>query len=539
MEQTKKMNDFDCKNKFECDECSIKGICSLSPIAAAMKSVIFAFLQELAFYILRIRTFGGRNNQIRSNFIETFSILISNSEYTQECLNSIINNIFETLHQAKTLYQDLCKQNDTPVKYYKTQIRLNKDFTVSDIVKQGHKYSNKLKQNFTQEQRNGFDVILIVLKSICLYMVELQALGVDIDTYYVELLSAIETHRFEGITDQQIVEQIQKVARFDYELVKLLFNARQENYGAFGETDILMSHKEGKAILVAGHDLKELELLLEATKDKGIDVYTHGRMIIAHTLPKLKAYPHLVGHYGKGIEAYMTDFSSFPGVVLLTKLSLFKVESLYRGGIFTTDKLVSSGISQIKDYDFEPLVKSALLAEGFEETSPREVKKVGFCEEELDKKLSEAVDKIKRNEIKKIFIIGLPDKVNLQKEYLDKLYSLMNSDSFVFSFSDFVNKKNAIFVNVFYSCPLIYKVLDLIFPLKDSYNLKINALFSRCEPHVISTIINQKNFCVDKVYFGECSPNLFNPVIIDYIVDKFGIFRYTTPEADYKAMIED
>lgn len=533
------MNDFNCKNKFECDECSIKGICSLSPVAAAMKSVIFAFLQELAFYILRIRTFGGRNDQIRNNFIETFSILISNSEYTQECLNSIINNIFETLSQVKSLYQELCKKNESPMKYYKTQIRLNKDFTVSDIVKQGHKYSNKLKQNFTQQQLIGFDVILIVLKSICLYMVELQALGVDIDKYYAELLYAIETHRFEGITDEQIVEHIQKVARFDYELVELLFKTRQENYGAFTETDVLMSHKEGKAILVAGHDLKELGLLLEATKDKGIDVYTHGRMIIAHSLPRLKAYPHLVGHYGKGVEAYMTDFSSFPGVVLLTKLSLFKVESLYRGGVFTTDKLVSSGISQIKDYDFEPLIKSALLAEGFEETIPKEIKKVGFCEEELDKKFLNLVEKVKNNEIKNIFIIGLPDKLNLQKEYLEKFHSLMSTDSFIFSFSDFSNKNNIIFINVFYSCPLIYKLLDLIFPLKDTYNLKINSLFSRCEPHVISTIINQKSFGVNKVYFGECSPTLFNPLIIDYIVDKFGIFKYTTPEADYKTMTED
>lgn len=539
MELTKIMdNNYNCKNKFECDECSIKGICSLSPVAAAMKAVIFAFLQELAFYILKIRAFGGRNEQIKNNFIEIFSILISNSEYTKESLNNIVDNILETLAQVKKLYQDLCIQNNTSVKYYKIQVRLNKDFTIANIVKQGHKYLNKLKQNFTEEQSNGFDVVLIVLKSICLYMVELQALGVDIDNYYLELLSAVETNVFEEITQDKLTEHIRTVAKYDYELVKLLFKTKQEKYGKFTPTDVLISHREGKAILIAGHDMKEMELLLEATKDKGIDIYTHGKMIIAHTLPKFKAYPHLVGHYGKGIDSYMADFSSFPGVVFLTKLSLFKVESLYRGGIFTSDKLVASGISKIKDYDFEPLIKSALLADGFEETSLHETINIGFCEEELDKKFNAFIEKIKSKEIKNIFIVGIPDKVNLHKEYLEKLYNLIGQDSFVFSFANIKDKDNIIFVNGYYSCPLIYKLLDLISPLKESFDFKINTLFSRCEPHVISTIINQKNFGVDKTFFGECPPNLFNPAIIDYIFDKFGLFKYTTPEADYKAMIE-
>lgn len=532
------MNDF-CKNKFECDECSIKGICSLSPVAAAMKSVIFAFLQELAFYILKIRAFGGRNEQIKNNFIEIFSILISNSEYTQESLNSIINTIFDTLSQVKLLYQNLCNENNTSIKYYKTQVRLNKNFTFSDIIKQGQKYSRRLKQNFTDEQRRGFDVVLIILKSICLYLIELQNMGIDIDNYYMKMLTAVEMHNFEGIAQGQILEYMKKIAKTDSELVQLLCDARQEKYGKFVLTDVLISHKKGKAILVSGTDMKEMEMLLEATKDIDINIYTHGQMIIAHTLPKLKEYKHLVGHYGKGVESYMTDFSSFPGVVFLTKLSLFRVESLYRGGVFTTDKIVAGGIGKIKDYDFEPLIKSALMAEGFEETTHHESIKVGFSEQEVNKKFEELVEKIKNNKIKNVFLVSGTDISVSQKEYMDKFFSLIESNSFVLSFYPTKEKENVLFVNTDFAVPLLRDLLNLLFPLKQSFEFKINCLFTRCEPHTISNLVNLRDVNVDNIYFGTCPPTLFNPLLLEHIFDVFNIKRYTTPELDYKTMTKD
>lgn len=533
------MSDFIDKHKIECDECSIKGICSLSPIAAAMKSVIFAFLQELAFYILKIRAFGGRNEQIKNNFIETFSILISNSEYTQENLNGIINTIFVTLVQVKELYQELCKQNNTGIRYYKSQIKLHKDFTVTDIIKQGHKYSDKFKQSFNQDQQTGFDVILIILKSICLYMIELQNLDVDIDNYYLELLSAIDTHSFEGITHEQIIEYMIKYAKFDCELMNMLSTARQERYGKFTKTDVLISPKAGKAILVAGTDMREMEKLLEATKDKGIDVYTHGQMITAHTLPKLKAYSHLVGHYGKGLETYMTDFSSFPGAVFLTKLSLFKIESLYRGGIFTTDKIVSSGISRLKDYDFEPLIKSALSAEGFEESSPTEFIKFGVAEDELDEKMNYLIEKIKNHKVKNIFTIGVSNNSPVQKEYFERFLKLLNDDCFALSLSYKNGSTNIFSANADYSFPLLYKVLDKLLPLKEAFGLKINCFYTRCEPHTLPSLISLRNTNVNKIYFGSCSPNLFNPALIDYVAKEFDISGYTTAESDFKSMVED
>lgn len=533
------MKDFNNKCKYECDDCSIKGICSLSPVAAAMKSVIFAFLQELAFYIIRVRAFGGRNEKIKKSFIETFSFLISNSEYAQESLNTVINDVLDTLALVKELYQELCKKSNSPVKYYKTQIKLNKNFTITDVIKQGHKYTNRFKQSFNQEQRNGFDVILIILKSICLYLVELQGLDVDIDNYYLELLSAVETHSFEGITNEQIIEYMKKIAKLDYELINMLYEARQEKYGKFIQSNVLTSHKTGKAILVSGTDMKEMEILLEATKDKGIDVYTHGQMITAHALPKLKAYPHLVGHYGKGFEAYITDFSSFPGSVFLTKLSLFRVESLYRGGIFTTDKIVSSGMSRITDYDFEPLIKSALMAEGFEEESPYECIKVGFFEDELNKSFDDLTEKIKDKKIKNIFIVGVSDKTHSQKEYLEKFFSLINNDSFIFSFTGIKEKENILFILVDYTFPLVYKLLNIVLPLKEKFSLKVNMLFARCEPHTLPNLMYIKSLEVDKIYFSTCSPNLFNPALVDYILEQFDIRKYTSPEADFKLMTED
>lgn len=523
----------------EYDECNLRGICSISPVLSAMKSVIFGSLRELAFYTIRLHSLGICNVKIKNHFIETFSALISNSEYSEESFHNTVKNIHEILSEVKSLYKELCEKDNIPIKYYKSQIKLKPDFSLTDVLRQGQKYSENFKKRLSDDKEKSLEIILIVLKSICLYIVELQSLNVDIDKYYRELLFALGARGLNSIPFEQLAKLMDKYVELNYELMNMVFKARKKEFGEFIETDISISPKEGKAILVSGTNLKELEILLEATKDSGINIYTHGQMITAHILPKFKNYPHLVGHWGKSVEHYISDFSLFPGPIFMTKLSLFRVESLYSSSLFTTDIITSKGIGIIKNYNFEKLIHCAKLSEGFCEKKAEKTIHYGIIEQNFMDEIDKLTQKIQDNTIKTVFIIGASNRIDSLEEYFKKFLSLLKDDCFVISFYYKNHFKNILYTNIDYTFPFFYKALDKLLPLQKICDFNINIIFTRCELHSIPNLINLKRIGLEKIYLPSCSPHLLNPSLVDFLIEKLNLKKYSSPENDLRTMFEN
>ncbi|MDD3435750.1 MAG: hypothetical protein PHC64_01210 [Candidatus Gastranaerophilales bacterium] len=526
------------KNKdINYDECGIKGICSISPTLVAMKALIFAYLQELAFYILKLHSFGARNKEIKNKFIETFSILTANSEYSEESFQEVIIELNKTTFEVKALYKKLCFENKVTPIFFKSQVKLGSNFSLPEILKQGQKCSDKFKKDFNEQQKKTFDIILLILKSMCIYIVELQELNIDIDKYYKEILIAICLKELRRISFEEQKELMKKYAELDFELMWMVFETRKKEFGELIKTELRQSQKIGKAILAAGTNLKELELLLQATKDRDIDVYTHGQMITAHTFPKFKSCPNLAGHWGKGTENYLQDFTSFPGPIFLTKLSLFKVENLCSCNIYVTDKIASKGVRTIKDYDFEEIIKSAHMSEGFEEEVIKENIPFGIIEQDFVNEINKLAEKIDNNEIKTIFTIGVSNKVISQADYFKRFFKLLPDDCFVLSFYYTDNSPKVLLSKIDYAYPYLYKTLEIISETKNFSEIKVNILHTRCESHTFPNLINLKRMGFENVYMAQCLPTLINPGVIDFICETFNIKRYTTPESDLQNMI--
>lgn len=516
------------------DECTLKGICSISPTMSAVKAALFGYLEELAFYIKKIRTMKAGNQEIKSNFLDIFSVLITNIEYTEDILYKVVLTAQESIFKTKEFYKQLCEENNAYPAFFKPQIKLYHGFNINDIIRQGRKFDEKFRKNLSPEQVKGLETVLVVLKSICLYILELKSLNIDFDKYYEEIVFALCIKEKHNLSIEAIKEYICKYSEIDYELMNIVFEARKQEFGEFIETDVLTTPKEGKCILVAGANIKELEIILEATKDKGIDIYTHGQMVTGHTFSKLKQYPNLIGHYGKGAEYYMTDFVNFPGPIFLTKLSLFKVDTLYFNSIYTTNAFTPANTRKITDYDFEPIIKSALMAEGFDETLPEKRIKYGINEENYENELNKIVEKIKNKEIKNIFTIGVSNKTDVQIDYFKKFMNLLDETCYVISFYYTNKPENTLCTNIDYAFPFLYKALNIFLPLKEQFDLKINIFYTRCEPHSISNIFYLRQLNIDGIYFHQCSPLLINPGLVDFSFELFNVKRYTTPENDFQ-----
>lgn len=521
------------------DECALRGICSISPALSSMQAVIFVYMRGLAFYLCELGTLGAENKKVKQDFLDAFSGLISNVEYSQEHLNKVISVLYEDMIGAKGLYKEICARNNISPNYRKSTIKISNKFNVTEAIKQGQKYFAKSESQLAPTKKRKLDILIIILKSICMYVVELQDMNVDTEDYFKAMIKALGSVDVESISEKQIESMINEYVQIDHELLKKTFDVRKAEFGEFVSSEVSISTRPGKAILVAGNNLKELELILQATRDKNIDVYTHGQLVIAHAFSKLKEYPNLVGHYGKGIEHGIFDFSEFPGAIFLTKLSLYKVERLYRSRVFTSDKISPVGVVTLKDNNFEPLINSALSAEGFTDEVPEKYIEVGIVEGALVQKISEIAKKIENNEIKHIFAIGVSNQSNEQKEYFEKFLGLLKSDCFVFSLSYTNNSDNVLFMNFDYGFPIAYNVLEDLAKTKSVKDLNPVVMYTRCEPHTVPNLFYMKSIGIDKIYFGGCSSSLINPALIDTVKEMLGIRQYSTPQEDMKMMLAE
>lgn len=526
-------------SKKEYDECAIYGICSVNPASFFMQEIILIYLETLAFYLLELIEHGLRNNYIMKDIIDALSGPSTNVEYNQTNLNKLISKLFDDLSQAQKIYKSICTEKGIAPKYLKTSIKLANNFNLASALKQGQKIVNKRNEALNENQKNMLNVLVHILKSICLYIVELQELNVNVDDAYKELMTALNKMNLDIITDEKFEELIERAVRFDNELMHKTFVARKEEFGDITPTEVPFSTRPGKAILVSGANMKELELILKMTQDKGIDVYTHGQMIVGHTFPKIKAYPHLVGHYGKGVEYCMSDFSSFPGSIFLSKLALYNIGHLYHGRIFTSDKLAQQGVTTLNENDFEPLIRSAHLAEGFTEAETKENVQVGFYEENFFKRIHEIADKIESKEIKHLIAIGISDNTESQKKYFEKFLNLMEDDCYAISASYTNNRGNVLPVNIDYVFPFAYKTIEILAQRNLFADLSTTSFYTHCEPHTIPNLFMMKYVGMKNIYFDTCPTNLLNPALIESIRGVLNLKHYTEPEQDMAEILSN
>lgn len=523
----------------EYDEFIARGISYLnSPSLILLHDRIISYLQELAFYLVRLNKLGINNEKIKNDILEAISGMAVNIDYDPEYFSDLINRLYMGMIQAKDLYISVCQRNNLEPEILKSVLKNPQKMSLSDMIVFGQKgYAKKIKK-FTPVQENFTTIIFNIGKNICIYIVELKEFGIDNEESYQLILEALNAgNSYITYAKRELTDEFIKINDF---LAQELEKVITERYGEVVPTEVSCSIRPNKAILVSGSNLRELELLLEATKDKNIDIYTHDNLIIAHAYPKFKTYPHLVGHIGECVENYLLDFNNFPGAILMTRHSLQRVENIYRGGIFTTDIITSPGVVMIKNNDLEPLIKSALRAEGFEETVKKPSIKLNFSEKEFIEKITEIAQKIEEGEIKHFFVIGTSNCTQAQKDYFEKLLNSLGNDCFVLSFSYTNNRNNILSINFNdYWFTIFYKAIDVLTKKLKIEDLNINIFFTKWGLNTFYEVLHMKNIGIEKIYLPECSPNLFNPFFIEAFKKIFDLKTYTNPENDLKDMLAE
>ena len=324
-----------------------------------------------------------------------------------------------------------------------------------------------------------------------------------------------------------------------------------------GHTDIPCPHpyplgaKQGKAILVSGHDLKDLEGVLKLSEGKGINVYSHGEMLPCHGYPELKKYSHFYGHYGTAWQNQKKEFAEFPGAILMTTNCIQKPKESYHDNIFTTGLVGWPGVTHIGDKDFSPLIDKALSMPGFEEDSDKGSVMVGFARNAVMGVAGTVIDAVKSGDIKHFFLVAGCDGAKPGRNYYTELVEQIPKDCVVLTLAcgkfRFFDKDLGDIGGIprlldVGQCNDAYSAIQIAVALAGAFDCGVNDLplsmiLSWYEQKAVAILLTLFHLGIKDIRLGPSLPAFITPNVLDVLVKNFNIAPISTPEDDLKAIL--
>lgn len=512
---------------------------STDPSLESLKELLMYEFTQIAYYIVKLDELSIDTKEIRDKIISHISIMFVNLKFKKVEFSKIIQELKEDLKKIENTYSEMCKRKGITCQFLTSAMNLSTEKT--DIFKditEGEKQSILKSTTLSQTKRNLYEIMISQIETCSLYLTEIDNYNIDDVEGKMALIKLLNETNFPSKPDEKWIEKIIEFSHTTYRVMTALNDIINETYGPIEEKTIELSIKKGPAILISGHYFGELDLLLKATENEGINIYTHNDMLMAHSLNKVNKLEHLAGHFQRSANDLKVDFASFPGPILITKNSQPNID-LIRGRMFTLDKYPSFGMSKIENYDFSQLIQAAKESKGFEKDIESGTIKVGYNHEKILEKLHEIFEKIKNGEIKHLFIIDLLKQYPYKNEYLEEFFNLLSDDCFVISLSYPGNRENIWHIDSYYGYSVIYIILSEFLKNFDIEKLSLSVLLTNCNPQTITHLLNFRQLGIKKLYFGNCCPLTINPRLAKGLCEIFDI-KYMTesPATDFQEILK-
>ncbi|MFE6286079.1 hydroxylamine reductase [Streptomyces sp. NPDC057877] len=393
---------------------------------------------------------------------------------------------------------------------------------------------------------------LYALKGMCAYAHHAHVLG----RHSTEVLAGVEealAYLAGDPTDpEELLERALGLGHLNLAVMELLDAANTGAYGAQRPTAVRTTPVAGKAVLVSGHDLRDLAALLEQTKDTGINVYTHGEMLPAHAYPLLKAYPHLVGNHGGAWQDQQREFAAFPGPILMTSNCIIEPHVSYRRRIFTAGPVGWPGVRHLTDGNFAPLIQAAKALPGFREDGPEEFVTVGFGRDAVLALSDQVIDAVKQGAIRHFFLIGGCDGPTPGRDYYADLALGAPSDTVILTLGcakyrfhkhDFGSIGGIPRLLDVGQCNDTYSAIRIATALADAFDCGINDLpltlaLSWTEQKAVAVLLTLLALGVRGIHLGPTLPAYLTPALVEGLVERFGLRTIGDARTDLAAALE-
>ena len=395
------------------------------------------------------------------------------------------------------------------------------------------------------------ELTLYGLKGAAAYADHALQLGYEDPPTYAAFHEALDFLAGQPTDVNAILGWVLKTGALNLKVLEMLDKANTETYGHPEPTVVNVRPVKGKAILVSGHDLKDLEVLLKQTEGKRVNVYTHGEMLPCLAYPGLKKYKHLVGNYGGAWQNQMAEFDAFPGAILMTTNCIQKPRPTYQDRIFTSGLVAWPGVRHICDRKFQPVIDAALSAAGFKEDAPKKTITIGFARNAVMSVADKVIDAVKQGKIRRFFLVGGCDGAKAGRNYFTELTQKLPDDCVIltlacgkyrFNKHDFGDIDGIPRLLDIGQCNDAYSAIQIASALAGAFNCGVNDLplslvLSWYEQKAVAVLLSLLHLGIKNIRLGPSLPAFVTPSVLSVLVEKFNIQPITTADQDIKAML--
>ena len=540
-----KMFCFQCQETAGCKGCTVSGVCGKKPEVAAMQDLLIYVTKGLSAVTTALRNEGKAiSKEINHLVTMNLFITITNANFDRK---AIIAAIKITLKAKEEQLERLdSKEGLTEAALWN-----------GDEAEFDEKAQNVgVLATENEDIRSLRELITYGLKGLAAYSKHANALiqdNEDVDTFIQKALTKIQD---DSLSADDLVALTLETGKFGVEGMALLDKANSDTYGNPEITTVEIGVRKNPGILISGHDLRDLEMLLEQTKDKGVDVYTHSEMLPGHYYPAFKKYPHLAGNYGNAWWKQKDEFESFNGPILMTTNCIVPPKDSYKDRLWTTGSAGYPGCRHIEGEYGQEKDFSAIIEQAKKCPPPTEIEKGtitgGFAHEQVFALAEPIVNAVKSGDIRKFVVMGGCDGRHKNRDYYTEFAKALPKDVVILTTGCAKYRYNKLNLgdiqgiprvldagqcNDSYSLALIALKLKEIFELEDINDLPIAFNIAWYEQKAVIVLLALLYLGVKNIHLGPTLPAFLSPNVTKVLVENFGINGITTVDEDLKNLI--
>jgi hydroxylamine reductase len=538
---------YQCEQTAKGEGCTKIGVCGKQPDVAALQDLLNYVVKGLSQVAVEGRKVGVNDQQANQFTSKAIFSTLTNVDFDPARFVDLINEAAEkrdALKQKVNAAGGNTDFGDGPAMFVP-------ESTTAGLVAQGENVGIQSDPDLNADILSLRELLIYGIRGLAAYADHAAILGQEDDGVYAFTQEGMAATLNNDLSVDDYVGLVLKCGEVNLKAMELLDAGNTGTYGHPVPTPVPLGPKAGKAILVSGHDLKDLEEILKQTEGKGINVYTHGEMLPCHGYPELKKYSHFYGHYGSAWQNQAKEFDAFPGAILMTTNCIQKPRDSYQDRLFTTGLVGWPGVNHIADKNFAPVIDKALELPGFTEDQNGKQVMVGFARNAVMGVADQVIEAVKNKAIRHFFLVGGCDGAKPGRDYYTRFVEQIPDDCVVLTLAcgkfRFFDKDLGDIGGIprlldVGQCNDAYSAIKIATALADAFECEVNDLplsmiLSWYEQKACAILLTLLHLGIKDIRLGPSLPAFISPNVLNVLVDNFDIKPIQTPEEDLQAIL--
>ncbi|HHD2751795.1 TPA: hydroxylamine reductase [Clostridium perfringens] len=542
---------FQCQETAGCKGCTVRGVCGKTEDVAKIQDLLIFVTKGLATVANEGRKVGIVDKKINRMIIDNLFITITNANFD---FKAIEKRVKDTLAAREELKERVQAKGGNPVGADFKGCATWTATTSEEMMAKASEVGVLATEN--EDIRSLRELIMYGLKGLAAYMEHAMNLGHDKEEVHAFMAETLVKILDDSLSADELTALALETGKFGVDGMALLDEANTSTYGHPEITKVNIGVRNNPGILISGHDLKDLEMLLEQTEGTGVDVYTHGEMLPGHYYPKFKKYAHFAGNYGNAWWLQNKEFASFNGPILMTTNCITPVQDSYRGRIFTTGAVGYEGCTHITadengHKDFSQIIELAKTCKAPTEIETGEIVG-GFAHNQVLALADQVVDAVKSGAIRRFFVMAGCDGRAKSRDYYREFAEKLPKDTVILTAGCAKYKYNKLPLgdingiprvldagqcNDSYSLVVIALKLAEVFGTDSVNELPISYNIAWYEQKAVIVLLSLLHLGVKNIHLGPTLPAFLSPNVAKVLVENFGIGGITNVEDDMKMFL--